>query len=68
MKTVLTLLATGIFISSLTAYANTINTDAAISQTVTDASQPQASAPAASATASSAPFVSDEGLPDQQGI
>ena len=68
MKTVLTLLLTGICISSLTAYANTINTDAAISQTVTDASQPQASAPAASDASSSAPFVSDEGLPVQQGI
>lgn len=68
MKAVLTLFLTGIFISSLTAYANSINTDAAISQTVTDASQPQASAPTASAAASSLPLMGDEGLPDQQGI
>ena len=51
MKAVLTLFLTGIFISSLTAYANTINTDEAISPNVTEASQVQASNPTASTPA-----------------
>ena len=50
MKTIFSMLLAAVLITSLTAYANTINTDAAISQNVTEASQVQASTPAASST------------------
>ena len=53
MKTIFSMLLAAILITSLTAYANTINTDAAISQTVTEASQVQASPPAARSTPAS---------------
>ena len=51
MKTVFSMLLAATLITSLTAYANTINTDEAISPNVTEASQVQASNPTASTPA-----------------
>ena len=51
MKTVFSMLLAATLITSLTAYANTINTDGAISPNVTEANQVQASSPSASAPA-----------------
>jgi hypothetical protein len=59
MKTVFSMLLAATLITSLTAYANTINTDEAISPNVTEASQVQASNPTASTPAADAAGLQD---------